>query len=216
MKNVVLIFFLLVTGCCAGQSIQSYTFVNGKQLTPSDSIRLKVYIGANSSLPFYDYFNKSNDTLYVNFRNCEEMLAFYGFSMHHCSLPPQPAGVYKVKIVLRSVQTAVDPTCTTPYSTSAVFDSLQISALFTGLTANKEALPNVTIYPNPTTGFFKIDLESTEQTVLDIYNNLGRQVYHNEALTPVLEIDLSPLPSGIYFLKTENKYGQRIFKVAKD
>ena len=59
---------------------------------------------------------------------------------------------------------------------------------------------NLTVYPNPTTGFFTITGATATITVLDIY---GRQVLTTEKKT----IDLNSHSSGIYFVQAQSDNG---------
>lgn len=76
-----------------------------------------------------------------------------------------------------------------------------------------------TAYPNPTTGIVK--LSSSINTVSDVavYNLLGKQVYTKafSALNNEVEVDLSSLNTGVYFLKaTSNNGGVQTIKIVKD
>ncbi len=60
-----------------------------------------------------------------------------------------------------------------------------------------------TVYPNPNTGIFTIELDATLQFAnytLRIINTLGQEVYHSAIATPQATIDISTLPKGIYLL----------------
>ena len=71
------------------------------------------------------------------------------------------------------------------------------------------------IFPNPSTGKFKIALfEATEQVSVEIVNNVGKSVYkkgfNNE---PELEINLKNISPGIYIIKVNNNtyhYSQKL------
>ncbi|MCL2289989.1 MAG: S8 family peptidase [Bacteroidetes bacterium] len=81
----------------------------------------------------------------------------------------------------------------------------------------KNALENVTIYPNPTTGelqvtSYELQIESIE--ILDVY---GRKLSSNHLITSSShhKIDLSYLNSGIYFVKVATNHGEVVKKVVK-
>jgi hypothetical protein len=60
------------------------------------------------------------------------------------------------------------------------------------------------VYPNPTNGFLQVDLPldaGTAQVVL--FDLHGQQVLHQIGNTPVLTLDLSTLPAGMYMLKVQ-------------
>jgi hypothetical protein len=59
---------------------------------------------------------------------------------------------------------------------------------------------SVSVFPNPGNGKFTLTLSSEKGTV-EIYNLLGKQVYHSEIINQNAEIDLSGEPKGIYVAK---------------
>ncbi len=62
----------------------------------------------------------------------------------------------------------------------------------------------LTVYPNPSTGLFNISINRGNlagQASLVVYNRYGRVVHANQkAIKGIMEIDLSGMPPGIYFL----------------
>jgi hypothetical protein len=77
-------------------------------------------------------------------------------------------------------------------------------ALFNPSSLGVPELPvfNLNITPNPTTGFFNLNLNSNELVLLKIYDMLGKLVFYekNRDLTQNPQIKLA-LPKGLYFLK---------------
>jgi len=59
--------------------------------------------------------------------------------------------------------------------------------------AKKEAVSNVKIYPNPTSGVFSVDCRSNIEE-LSVFNTLGNKVYTGKDKT----VDISHFPAGIY------------------
>ena len=76
---------------------------------------------------------------------------------------------------------------------------------------------DVKIFPNPSTN--KLYIEFEQNIFIDkvsISNILGQELYKEVKPLPKLEIDVSQLPRGIYFLKVENKNDQGFFKIVKE
>ena len=70
----------------------------------------------------------------------------------------------------------------------------------------------IRIYPNPTNGIFKVDLISKENTVIQIFNSIGKQII---SINNTDEIDLSKEPNGIYFIhinSNEKIYNAKVIK----
>ena len=67
----------------------------------------------------------------------------------------------------------------------------------------------VTVYPNPTSGQFRISGSKLNFTSLDIYNVFGEKVHHSTISNPESQTIDPNLPNGIYFLdiKTNTSVG---------
>jgi hypothetical protein len=63
------------------------------------------------------------------------------------------------------------------------------------------------VYPNWGNGVFTVDLKhASENTMIEIFNIVGRKVYDAILITEAKKIDLSKEPQGIYFIHlTQNK-----------
>lgn len=69
-----------------------------------------------------------------------------------------------------------------------------------GMIENSSATA-INIYPNPSTGKFIIEMRKTENGVIEIYNVFGGKVYTASSIKQQMQIDLSNLSKGIYFIK---------------
>jgi hypothetical protein len=74
------------------------------------------------------------------------------------------------------------------------------------------AISNLKLYPNPTTDYIYID-GLTGKTILTVFDVTGRSIS-----TPIdrNKIDVSVLPSGLYYLQLQNKYGVTTTKFSKE
>jgi hypothetical protein len=75
-------------------------------------------------------------------------------------------------------------------------------------------LDQVKIYPNPTTSKLKIDIGTNDIQSVVVFDLLGTELFHQKG--PVSEIDLSDLPSGLYFLNVEVGASKNVFKIIKE
>lgn len=74
---------------------------------------------------------------------------------------------------------------------------------------------NFEIYPNPTNSSLTIDFQETENTSIEILNNLGQVIYTKSNIEKSNMIDLSDFANGIYFAKVNVNgeiYNRKIVK----
>lgn len=75
----------------------------------------------------------------------------------------------------------------------------------------------VKIYPNPFSSKFKVQrLKFSETTTLRILNLLGVEIRNFEMHSENIEVNLSDLNSGIYFVSIETKKGTSVTKLIKE
>lgn len=120
---------------------------------------------------------------------------------------------------------SVTPTITTTYTVTGIdLNGCQNSYSFTQnyspcLNNNEiENNPHLLIYPNPfiETLTVKIEKDSFSNFTFNIYNNLGLNVHGNRYCKNETKIDVSQLPSGIYYLEVilnEISYMKKIIKL---
>lgn len=74
---------------------------------------------------------------------------------------------------------------------------------------------NSTIYPNPSSGKYVIELNHFLKGTIEIYNLMGQKVASFELINDSTEIDITDLKSGIYLFRIENNKGCVTKKVIK-
>ncbi len=90
----------------------------------------------------------------------------------------------------------------------AVTDTFTVSVTTTSLSEINDIMFAETIfYPNPSSGIFRIQTQTTGNLNVKIYNILGNLVYTNNDYCNLKEIDISALPSGRYLVKLTHKTG---------
>jgi len=72
---------------------------------------------------------------------------------------------------------------------------------------------SLSLYPNPSVGFFTISSDKYQLSKIEIYNLQGENIYQQNNTSSHLQIDLSSQPKGIYFVKTQNGNNAYIEKV---
>lgn len=64
---------------------------------------------------------------------------------------------------------------------------------------------NIVLYPNPVSQRLNISADNIFGNEIRIFNLLGMKVWHSKAISDKIEIDVSTLPSGVYFLKIDRE-----------
>ncbi len=74
------------------------------------------------------------------------------------------------------------------------------------------------VYPSPTIDFINIEITpaDTGRFILDLYNDSGMKILNQEVSNqPLIQINMSDFPCGIYFLKVFLSYSEQPIKVEK-
>ena len=85
---------------------------------------------------------------------------------------------------------------------------VSVELTVTDVGVNEHGLLNITVYPNPTTGKLTIETSDMRYEIFDIY---GRKLISDirypisEIGKSEIEINISHLPAGIYFVKVGNE-----------
>jgi len=122
------------------------------------------------------------------------------------------------------------PTSAVPaYQKAEVWKEFNIEGIEVGI-AEPDNHPSLRIYPNPTMGELWVDcrdvinrvstMTPTTITNIEIFDVMGRSVHvetrHATSLQPQIEMNISHLPTGIYFLRIMTDEGVVVRKVVKE
>jgi hypothetical protein len=76
----------------------------------------------------------------------------------------------------------------------------------------------VTVFPNPTSGLFQINIPASNQvSYVSVVSALGETVIHKNTIEAGLTsttFDLSNFVNGVYFVTIENENGKAVKKVS--
>jgi len=76
------------------------------------------------------------------------------------------------------------------------------------------SIENIVIYPNPKSGFIRLSSSVNIQYV-KVYDLKGSLLYEKPNKSDKIDIDISYLETGIYFIKTDSEHGKSIHKIVK-
>jgi hypothetical protein len=77
---------------------------------------------------------------------------------------------------------------------------------------------SIKVYPIPASDFINIEITpvDTGRLILEFYNNSGVRILNKKVVNqPVLQVNISDFPSGVYFLKVLLPQKDQLFKVEK-
>ena len=89
----------------------------------------------------------------------------------------------------------------------------------TALGVNEKTVPSesITVYPNPSSTSITISIPTTptKNTFLTIFNINGQQLIQRQITEPIINVDVSGLVSGVYFVKLSNDKTMQVGKFVK-
>ena len=102
--------------------------------------------------------------------------------------------------------------CCTVTDANGCIDSVCITInLSTGISVVSAGSESVKVYPNPNNGVFTIKSSAgSGQSLVEIYNVLGENIYKSNINSVNTEINLSNQPNGVYFYRVLKDNGSRI------
>ena len=89
------------------------------------------------------------------------------------------------------------------------------SVFTTSLSINENLFENIKIYPNPTTGELTIDNEQLTINIVEVFDMLGRNHLSIINCPLSIEINISHLQNGLYFVRIQTESGEVLKKVLK-
>jgi hypothetical protein len=82
----------------------------------------------------------------------------------------------------------------------------------------KESEISLKVYPIPVTDFINIEITpiDTSQLILELFNNSGVKLFSKKVVNqPILQVNISNIPSGVYFLKVLTSLKDQQFRTEK-
>lgn len=130
---------------------------------------------------------------------------------------PGPPAIQYEAATFRSVFTTIDIAAITDTVKRDILMNRIVDWLAYGATGVDEISKDesrLVVMPNPVTDFVNIGMVNSMEE-LEIYNNQGQVVYQQDVNKATQRIDLSHLPSGMYFVKAKTENGIYTSKLIK-
>jgi hypothetical protein len=81
------------------------------------------------------------------------------------------------------------------------------TSLLSGIPENNVKQNNLSVYPNPSSGKFIIEVENYQNAGIKVVNLIGQPIYEGKLSNKITELDLRTIPSGIYFYSVKSQFG---------
>jgi hypothetical protein len=81
------------------------------------------------------------------------------------------------------------------------------------LAVSENPMAGISIYPNPSTGVFNINMNGSKQTIGMVVSNAKGQVIYKTQMNVSQQFDLSSQPNGVYFLRLIGENSVRLEKL---
>ena len=93
--------------------------------------------------------------------------------------------------------------------------SNEVTADWTSLSEENIINQNVVIYPNPTKGILVVETQGASFTECHVFNPMGQEVMHQVSDAGQMNLNLTSLPDGTYFIKVVTPSENKTMKVVK-
>jgi hypothetical protein len=82
--------------------------------------------------------------------------------------------------------------------------------------AETSSLFGLRVYPNPTNGNLNIELNTTAQKNVQVVDLTGRVVYAAQSNASTMQVDLSQVANGVYYVKIQSAQDSQVIKVIRN
>jgi hypothetical protein len=85
----------------------------------------------------------------------------------------------------------------------------------TGIATVNANMENLSVYPNPNNGEFTIELNNGHSKTIEVMDVTGRTIVANSTDKGVINVNISQLANGIYYVKVKSDNAVEVLKVVK-
>jgi hypothetical protein len=126
-------------------------------------------------------------------------------------------------VIMQGAAVSINPNSTTSYVVTGTdangctntANLTQNVSECVGINTLNASANGVKIYPNPTSGEFNIELNSTSVSTIEVTDVTGRVITSATATQETVNVNLTNLANGIYYVKIQSENGTEVVKVVK-
>ena len=207
MKKIIILLLLL-----SSTIVKAQTQIDSIQFIGSTTDSLVFIVHSSINIDIIECYIESEGDL----NNVKVNILYSGRDID-CYCPVQitikiKKDIYQKAIVSIMLRNVIGGTEENPeYSAYWLADSKEIDLANTTSIDNFLILSKIVIFPNPIHNVFQINLGDNKVANLEIYDTIG-SLRLSKDITSEKEIDISFLPSGLYFVLIDRKYISNIIK----
>lgn len=126
-------------------------------------------------------------------------------------------------LFIQSAVALISPTITTTYTLTGIdANGCQGKTTFvqnvdacTGINKVTTTASGVKIYPNPSAGFFVVELNSSSNKTVEVTDITGRVIMSTVTKDEKVNVNITTLSNGIYYVRVQSDNGVDVIKVVK-
>ncbi len=199
------------------EGYESFATPNAEEYELGSSIQVDVHMGTDENFALgyiYVWLDLNADGLFTEEELMGNTVAFNEVASFDFEIPfSAQAGLTKMRITALTDDFNTSA-CEFGENTVGEIEDYCIRLLSTSST-NESELLEVNVYPNPATDVIYFDLkDQTKQYNIQLIDQVGRKVFVSDLNSTFL--DISHIPSGMYFLEVSNEDSKSTIKLIKD
>lgn len=176
----------------------------------------------SATIPFIDPNEYNGDTLYYNYGNID-MLSANTIEIKNTSGITGESGSSLIKITNEQEYTSYGVLSFSYNLKHSRMSNWQFYAIkniisndLTPVHPPENINQQFTLFPNPVVNLFYLKSKTENERIdLVLFDNLGTEVLHMDAVNPDSGIDISNLPGGVYYLKATSNTGMETKRIIK-
>jgi len=216
---------------CSGNSFtmvpsgaNTYTFQGGNAVVSPTANASYTVVGTNTAGCVSQTFATSSVTVTALPSLTVTGAGTICVGVQSATLTVSGANTYSWNTGSTSASVVVTPSATATYTANGTSSVTGCTGIITavvtvdpctGIANIGSVLNGLSVYPNPSTGEFTIELKNGSAKTIVVTDYTGKVVFTSTSSKDLIQVNLSSMANGIYNVKIESNYSTEILKVVK-